>query len=83
MVLADRATTPEVVAGGAGRFAEVADWDGVMATHRDILGCLRAGRPALTSLDDALETMRLVDWIERGARRLMHDGDLERMVCDT
>jgi predicted dehydrogenase len=65
-VLADRATAPAVISGAdlAGS-ATVADYDGVMATHRRLLACLRAGQPALTSLDDALETMRLVDWIER------------------
>ena len=65
-VLADNAPTLEETTGVqlAGS-TEAADYDGLMATHRHFLACVREGRPALTSLDDALETMRLVDWIER------------------
>jgi predicted dehydrogenase len=37
-----------------------------MTMHRHFLDCVRAGTTALTSIDDALETMRLVDLIERG-----------------
>jgi hypothetical protein len=34
--------------------------------HRHFLACLREGRPATSSIDDALETMRLVAQIEQG-----------------
>jgi predicted dehydrogenase len=66
--LADNATTMEEVTA-----AELIDTDapesyvaeGVLEAHRHFLTSVRTGQPALTSLGDALETMRLVDWIER------------------
>lgn len=43
----------------------VRNYDGVLEMHRHFLACLREGRPATSSLEDALETMRLVARIER------------------
>jgi predicted dehydrogenase len=43
-------------------------YDGVLEMHRDVLAGVREGRPATSSLEDALETMRLVARIERGER---------------
>ena len=40
-------------------------YDGVLEMHRHFLACVRDGRPATSSLEDALETMRLVQRIER------------------
>jgi virulence factor len=45
---------------------EERSYDGVLAMHRHFLACLREGRPATSSIDDALETMRLVAQIEQG-----------------
>jgi predicted dehydrogenase len=41
-------------------------YDGVLEMHRHILQCARENRPATSSLQDALETMRLVARIEAG-----------------
>lgn len=43
-------------------------FDGVVEMHRHYLGCIREGRPTpqTASLEDALETMRLVRRIEQG-----------------
>jgi virulence factor len=41
-------------------------YEGVLEMHRHFLACLREGRPATSSIDDALETMRLVERIEQG-----------------
>ncbi|MGH2370040.1 MAG: Gfo/Idh/MocA family protein, partial [Chloroflexota bacterium] len=43
-------------------------YDGVLEMHRHFLACARANTPATSSLEDALETMRLVARIERGER---------------
>jgi len=48
---------------------ELLVWEGVVAMHRHFLECARANKPAITSLDDALETMRLCARIEQGARQ--------------
>ena len=39
-------------------------YDGVLEMHPPILDCVRENRPATSSLQDALETMRLVARIE-------------------
>jgi predicted dehydrogenase len=43
-------------------------YDGVLEMHRHFLECVRASRPATSSLQDAQETMRLVARIEQGER---------------
>jgi predicted dehydrogenase len=43
-------------------------YDGVLEMHRHFLACVRENRPATSSLEDALETMKLVTRIERGER---------------
>jgi len=43
-------------------------YDGVLEMHRHFLDCVRQNRPATSSLEDALETMRLVARIEAGER---------------
>lgn len=43
-------------------------YDGVLEMHRHFLECVRENRPATSSLEDALETMRLVARIEAGER---------------
>ena len=40
-------------------------YDGVLEMHRHFLESARTGRPATSSLKDALQTMRLVQRIER------------------
>lgn len=48
-------------------------YDGVLEMHRHFLSCLRDGKPVVSSIEDALETMRLVEQIEqgRGAERAL------------
>lgn len=41
-------------------------YEGVVEMYRHFLACLRDGRPATSSIDDALETMWLVERIEQG-----------------
>ena len=43
-------------------------YDGVLEMHRHFLDCVRQDRSATSSLEDALETMRLVARIEAGER---------------
>jgi predicted dehydrogenase len=43
-------------------------WDGVLAMHEHFLECVRANKPATSSIEDALESMRLCAAIEQGAR---------------
>jgi virulence factor len=43
-------------------------YDGVLEMHRHVLACVRSNTPATSSLEDALQTMRLVARIEQGER---------------
>jgi virulence factor len=65
--LADNGSHIEEVTGAAlvGQ-ADEPTYNGLLAMHRHFLEAVASGRPALTSLDDALETMRLVERIEQG-----------------
>jgi virulence factor len=66
--LADNAKEAERVEGAQlSGSAEPRTWDGTLEMHRHFLACLREGRPATSSFDDALETMRLCEQIERSA----------------
>ena len=57
----------ETLAGAQLSGSEVGrTYDGVLEMHRHFLACVREGRPATSSLEDALETMRLVARMERG-----------------
>jgi virulence factor len=68
--LQDEAREPEVVTGSqlSGSDDEPT-YEGVVEMHRHFLASLREGRPATSAIDDALETMRLVERIERGVGR--------------
>lgn len=64
--LEDSTREEEVAGAQLSGSTEECTYEGILDMHRHFLECLRAGKPALTSLEDALETMRLVDLIERG-----------------
>ena len=66
--LADNAKEPELVTGAqlVGS-AETRTWDGTLEMHRHFLECVREGRPPTSVFEDALETMRLTEQIERSA----------------
>lgn len=66
--LVDNGKEPERIAGRElSGSAEPRSWDGTLAMHRHFLACLREGRPATSSFEDALETMRLCVQIEQSA----------------
>jgi predicted dehydrogenase len=66
--LVDNGKQPERVEGSQlSGSAEPRTWDGTLEMHRHFLACLREGRPATSSFEDALETMRLCEQMERSA----------------
>jgi virulence factor len=68
--LQDNAREPELITAADLTGAdEMHVWEGVVAMHRHFLDCARKNQPATSSLDDALETMRLCTRIEQGARQ--------------
>ncbi len=65
--LTDNSRVPEEVTGAQlSGSDELPTYEGVLEMHRHFLACLREGRSATSSIDDALETMRLVERIEQG-----------------
>lgn len=67
---ASAATAPTdraVPVAGSANLDEPA-YDGLLAMHRHFLSCVQTNQPAISSIDEALETMRLIDRIERGER---------------
>ncbi len=66
--LQDSASQPETLsAADLTGSDDLQVWEGVVAMHRHFLECARLNTPATSSLDDALETMRLCARIEQGA----------------
>lgn len=47
---------------------DLLEYEGTLALHRHFVACLLEGRPPLTSFQDCLGTMRLVEQIEGVAR---------------
>ena len=65
--LEDNAPTPIHLLGAElSGSTDVATYDGTLEMHRHFLACARENKPATSSLDDAVETMRLVAQIEQG-----------------
>lgn len=67
--LADNAREYEEITGAQlSGSDEERSYEGILEMHRHFLACLREGTPATSSIEDALETMRLCARIEQGAR---------------
>lgn len=68
-IIADDGAVKETLTAKELAGSEVSQvYDGVLEMHRHFLECVRTDTPATSSLDDALETMRLVARIEAGER---------------
>ncbi|MBM4419622.1 MAG: Gfo/Idh/MocA family oxidoreductase [Chloroflexi bacterium] len=66
-ILTDNSRVAEEITGAQLSGSEdLPTYEGVLEMHRHFLACLREGRAATSSIEDALETMRLVEQIEQG-----------------
>jgi predicted dehydrogenase len=63
---ADNGPVEEVLGSELSGSDEAQTYEGVVEMHRHFLASLRDGRPAISHIDDAIETMRLVTRIEQG-----------------